>query len=448
MRRVIPAGVPPLCLLFTLVGGVGACGPAEESPTPAASAPEPSEDWGRDLLTTEVIIDLADPAAPVGVAHVTVAPSDTGTGLSLEAAGLDVQAVTTDGGSLRWERDLSDGSIDIGLPEGASAFTVEYTLTRMDYTFDGYMISGDTFIWPDYCSNLFPCHSDPADGLRFSVEVLNPPAGSTVVAPTELLPLDAPSYQLGFAVGDYTRHDLGTTTAGTKVVFYSLSTDSAEDIEAGTASFKDYVDTLESYLGPYPFGAETGAKSVRWCEEGGCAYAGMEEHPYFDVSDGSVNDPTVFSHEAAHAWFGDGIRLECWGEDLVFSEGTASYLEIAVIGLVDGEEAANADITYYEEWLAESQLTGDDHVVWPDSCDAVDTYDIWYSVTYSRGALFWIEVEKAVGREVLLSALGDFTAERLGGTASMGELLDAVHTSTGFDPWPLAEGWLRSTAMP
>jgi aminopeptidase N len=31
-------------------------------------------------------------------------------------------------------------------------------------------------------------------------------------------------------------------------------------------------------------------------------------------------------HEAAHGWFGDGVRLRCW-EDFVLSEGTASHLD-------------------------------------------------------------------------------------------------------------------------
>ena len=260
--------------------------------------------------------------------------------------------------------------------------------------------------------------------------------------------MDAPSYMLGFSVGSYTRRELGTTTAGTSVVFYATPDDDAADVDAGVASFLRYVDTLEGLFGPYPFGAEVGAKSVRWCEEGNCEYAGMEEHPYFDVSDGSVYDPTVYAHEAAHAWFGDGVRLGCWGEDLVMSEGSASYLEVALLALVDGDAAAQADIDYYKQWLAESRAAGDDQVVWPDTCDAVNTYDLWYDVTYSRGALYWLDVEEQVGREALLGAFADFAAAHLGEAASMGDLLDAVEASTGFDPYPLAEIWLRSTELP
>lgn len=443
MFVIHPAARFPLVLSACLC--VPACGgeSPDDTPTPEVAA---AEDWSRDIQSMDLEVNVATLEA---TATLVIAPSDTSSGLSLEAQGLEILEVTSgEGVSLDWLRDESDGSLDIGVPLGESTLTITYTLTEMDYSFDGYMSSGDSFIWPYYCGNLFPCHSDPADGLRFEVHVSGVPDGQTVVAPTEVITLDAPSYQLGFSVGPYTRRELGTTSAGTSVVFYSLPDDSEADIEAGTGHFRDYIEELEKWFGPYPYGSETGAKTVIWCEEGNCEYAGMEEHPYFDVSDGSIYDPTVFAHEASHAWFGDGTRLECWGEDLVMSEGSASYLEIAILGNVDGENAAMADVQYYQEWLAYSRATGEDYVVWPDTCDEADTYDIWYAVTYSRGALFWYDIEVEVGREALLAAFGDFLASHLGQTTSMGVLLDTVHTSTGFDPWPLAEIWLRSTNLP
>ena len=41
------------------------------------------------------------------------------------------------------------------------------------------------------------------------------------------------------------------------------------------------------------------------------------------------------AHEAAHGWFGNGVRLRCW-EDFVLSEGTASYLAARVLEEVAG----------------------------------------------------------------------------------------------------------------
>lgn len=441
-----PAAIVRIALaLGGLAGGPWGCR-QNQAAKDSSQDSQPAEDWSRDIQTTELRVDVSDRSAS---ATVQVAAQDGASSLSLEAQGLEIDTIVdADGDEIDWSRDTQDQSIDLSLPEGVSTVVIDYTYPEMGYSFDGYMVSGDTFLWPDFCGNLFPCHSDPADGLRFSVDVSGLDEGETAVVAQTLLPFDAPAYMLGFAVGDYTRNDLGTTAAGTDVVFYSAATDDPASVAYGTASFKDYVDTLEGLFGPYPFGTEMGAKSVQWCAEGDCEYAGMEEHPYFDVSDGSVYDPTVYSHETAHAWFGDGIRLGCWGEDLILSEGSASYLEVAIIGLVDGESAAQADIDYFKAWLADSRAAGDDHVVWPESCDAVETYDIWYDVTYSRGALFWLDVEDEVGRTALLNAFADFVGAYLGQTTSMGDLLDTVSASTGFDPWPLAEIWLRSTDLP
>jgi aminopeptidase N len=50
----------------------------------------------------------------------------------------------------------------------------------------------------------------------------------------------------------------------------------------------------------------------------------MEHHPYWHVS-GAQRNLLVNAHEAAHGWFGDGVRPRCW-EDEVVSEGVADYL--------------------------------------------------------------------------------------------------------------------------
>lgn len=449
----IPFGVRTRTTVGSLSTGQGlalslslflvACGAPEATPTPGPLGPEART---RDIETTRLKLDVS---ALTGQATIQVKASTEDVGLSLETQGLGIQSVTLeDGSALTWRQDGTSGWLDIDLPTDQTTVVVKYTFEQKGFTFDGYMTDGDSFLWPNFCGNLYPCHSDPDDGLRFGVEVTGLPEGSLAVAPKDLIALPAPAYQLGLTVGQFTRHDLGATSDGTRVVFYSQPTDLPADVAAGTGHFRDYVDVFEQYFGTYPFGPEVGAKSAIWCDGGGCAYAGMEEHPYFDVSDGSVNDPTVFTHETSHAWFGDGVRLECWGEDLVMSEGTASYLEIAILGLVDGPEAAQADVQYYQDWLAESIDAGEDAVVWPDSCDEVDTYSIWYAVTYSRGALFWMDVEAQVGQIPLLQALAVFANAHLGSTGTLQDLLDTVAEETGFDPSPLAYTWLKSTDIP
>ena len=98
----------------------------------------------------------------------------------------------------------------------------------VDYRFQAYAgfrgwnpERGLTFIWPYYCSNLFPCDPDPADGQQFSMAVTGYAPGLTAIYPAEI-PADAPSYMPGIAIGDYTHTDLGTTSSGVQISVWSL----------------------------------------------------------------------------------------------------------------------------------------------------------------------------------------------------------------------------------
>jgi hypothetical protein len=113
--------------------------------------------------------------------------------------------------------------LDIGVPVSTSpsTVTIDYGFPERS-TFDGWLPSlGVTFLWPYFCSNLFPCHSDPKEGATYSLRVTGAAPGLTVVAPTRI-PNPAPSYMPAFAVGDYRYVRLGSTDAGTEVGYYVL----------------------------------------------------------------------------------------------------------------------------------------------------------------------------------------------------------------------------------
>ena len=72
-------------------------------------------------------------------------------------------------------------------------------------------------------------------------------------------------------------------------------------------------------------------------------------------------------HEAAHGWFGDGIRIACW-EDFVLSEGTATYLAGRALDVVAPTVGAAVWAGYASDLAG---IPGTD-VVWPQSCGAID----------------------------------------------------------------------------
>jgi aminopeptidase N len=184
--------------------------------------------------------------------------------------------------------------------------------------------------------------------------------------------------------------------------------------------------------------------SVDW---GAGAFGGMEHHPFWHVSRDSMGDAETHVHEAVHGWFGDGIRIACW-EDLTLSEGTTTYLTARAIEAVRGEAAGDEVWASYEARL-DGVIASDDRIARPEGCNEVDVLkDLWNDVVYVKGAFFYRAVEAEIGRDAMDRVLRDFYAAHGGGAASVEDMLTAIEDGTGFDPEPLAAGWLRAEGRP
>jgi aminopeptidase N len=405
----------------------------------------PVADLSRDVVESRLALDLSTHR---GTIDLTVAGSITSAGVSFEIGDLTITSV-----SALAEDDVvplvytaTAGQLDIGVAPGIDpiAIRVEYAFVDHD-ALEGWVAArGVSFLWPTFCGNLFPCHSSPADGSTFALTVTGAPAGSTVVYP-EAIPGSAPSYMPAIAVGDYTYERIGVTPAGTEVGFWYLPGE-AETMRAGTRDLDDTFALYETTLGAYTFGDRVGSVSAPW---GPAAYGGMEHHPYWHVATGALGDAEVHAHEAAHGWFGNGVRIACW-EDFVLSEGVTSYLAARALEHAGGAEAGTAVWAAYRTRL-ESAVASGDTIALPDAtCDEIDiaASPLWSNIPYMKGAFFLRAVESAVGRSALDAALRAFYTEHVGRAARMQDLLDTIETETGLDPGALADDWLRSLGIP
>ncbi len=401
----------------------------------------PAEDWTRDVLATGLELDLTTYA---GRATIDLAPSTTSTSASFDVAGLDVTGVSDTTGQAVFM--ITSGRLDVAVPPGAAPpqLTIDYSFTRRPANgFDGYLTSNVTFLWPTFCGNLFPCKPDPDDGSTFTLTVTGVPAGDLAVFPG-VIPGDAPTYMPAIAHGDYVKEILGTTTLGTTVNVWYFTGDGAAAM-TGTADMVAWFDWYEQTYGPYLYGSDVGSVSANW---GPGAYGGMEHHPYWHVARGAMSDPVTHAHEAAHGWFGNGVRIRCW-EDFVLSEGTVSYMAARAIEEAGGTAAGDAVWADYQAELDYAVANGDT-IAWPDTCNAIDIISdpLWSSIPYMKGAFFYRAVEQQVGRPALDAALAAFYSANAGRAAGMADMLAAIQGETGFDPTTLADGWLRSLGTP
>jgi aminopeptidase N len=251
---------------------------------------------------------------------------------------------------------------------------------------------------------------------------------------------DAPAYQLAWATGMYTMTMLGTTTAGTQVAVWTLPGDETA-AAMGTAHLKDVFDWYEKTYGAYTFGSLVGSVDVVW---GPGQYGGMEHHPMWHIANIAMGDELTHAHEAAHGWFGDGIRIKCW-EDFVLSEGSADYLSARALGAVEGQAAEDAVWAGYAPILNGSAANG---VAWPDGCGVIDPLANFSEVPYEKGSHFLKALETRVGRAMLDTALAQFHSTWHGKAAGMQDLLDTVMTVTGYDATACAQMWLKSPTLP
>ena len=248
---------------------------------------------------------------------------------------------------------------------------------------------------------------------------------------------------LGMAVGAYQQMMLGTTRAGTQISAYHFAGQEGST-QMGVAYLRESFDWYEQNLGPYMFGNHAASVSVLW---GPGAYGGMEHHPFWHVGADSLADPITHVHEAAHGWFGNGVRIRCW-EDFVLSEGTVSYLQAHVTGAIKGQAAEDA---VWADMMAElsAAVRQRDHAAWPPTCGQVDVLrDLYDSIPYMKGAFFYKNVEAQIGRPAMERVLARFYTTWKGKAAGMQDMLDTITAETGFDPGPLAQAWLRSMGIP
>ncbi|MCW5805260.1 MAG: peptidase M1 [Deltaproteobacteria bacterium] len=411
-----------------------ACGdPSSGEPDAAPLTPTPNP--AREVIATNLSFDVTLHTA---MAVIELGPSAE-PGATLEIGDLGIQSVAVGEAALAFR--VADKKLDLALPasDGSTSVAITYMWNAHE-GFEGASANGYTLIWPYFCGNLFPCHSDPADGTTFTLALSGIPAGKTAVFPATIA-AQAPSYQIAWSIDEYTDLPLGTTTAGTQIVMSHRPNEAAR-AAAGGANLVAAFDWMEKTIGPYRFGNVAGGVSVRWPAG---AFGGMEHHPRWHVAAAALGDEETQVHEAAHGWFGDGIRIRCW-EDFVLSEGTVTYLAGRALDVVAPAVGAAVWTSYANEVAT---VRGTDPV-WPQSCGRVDVIadNLFTRAPYLRGAFFYRGLADRLGAGVVDQVLAAFYTAHAGGAATMADMLSTIQTVTGYDATACADTWLKSTTTP
>lgn len=407
----------------------------------ACQGEEAADDRALDVQHMALSLDLERRTA---TATLDVLPALTageeGGKINLDIGDLEITGLSLNGEALP---DRPQARLRLQTGAEAQQIRVDYRFQPKDH-FVGWMPDrGLTFIWPYFCGNLFPCHPAVSDGLTFSLALSGVPAGQTALY-GERIDTEAPPYMVGLAVGDYTGDVLGVTQNGTEISAWSLPGD-RERMLVGTANLAAAFDYLEQTYGPYAFGDRAGTVGVDWDYIGG-----MEHHPFWHSSRDYLGNPEIHTHEAAHGWFGDGVRIACW-EDLVLSEGTTTYISARAVSASGGPDLFDG---YATELHIVCNNDRTNVAAMPGTCGEIDILHdpLWSMIPYMKGACFYEEVAELIGAEPLDRIISAFYLEHLGEAATMQQMLD--HIAASVTPAEaaridgLATEWLKTAACP
>jgi len=333
---------------------------------------------------------------------------------------------------------MSQSRTLIEVPSQTMPVTLEITYIISQGGSTGWLAGGQTLTWPADCGRLFPCEPAPARGRLYTLSLEGLSAGDVAIHPTHL-GTAAPAYQVAWAVGPYLKRSLGHTPAGTEVLSWHQAPDEAA-VRKGTANLVETVAWLEQTLGAYAYGPQIGAVIV----PDSASNLAMEHHPFWHVPASRGSTALIHAHEAAHGWFGNGVRIQCW-EDLVLSEGTASYLAAKSVGAVQGAVAeAQVWLGYAARLDAASRsIQGP---VLKSTCGSVNVEDadLLTPLTYMRGAFFFKRVEEKVGSEALLAALASFYIAHAGDSVRMMALVRHIEQQTAITLIDEVSTWLTA----
>ena len=200
----------------------------------------------------------------------------------------------------------------------------------------------------------------------------------------------------------------------------------------GTAHLTAAFDYLERTYGPWRFGDHAGSVEVDWNNHDGVIdwsdVGGIEHHPFWHIASFSMSSEEVHIHEAAHGWFGDGVRFACW-EDLVLSEGTTTYITAQAARAVG---APDFFPMYVDELQIICRNDRTNTAAMPGTCNEIDilTDPLWSMIPYMKGACFYKEVSDLIGEEALDQVIAAFYAEHAGSAATMQDMIDDLSAAT------------------
>lgn len=348
---------------------------------------------------------------------------------------------------------MKDGRLVVSAP-GARKLDISYRVRPTDDT-NGYGLVRDrhagrmwTLTWPYNTGALFPSSSRPHDGATAKVTVRTTRGEQVVSAGKKHsdgsfhLDKEVPAYAIAFYTGRFA--DGGTTRRrhGVDVRLHGLGhkvPDGTRELVRTTVA--KAVEFFSHWLGPYPFGGHLNVVEIE------SAYGGMEHAGAVAVGVGQGKADTVEAgvHEAAHHWFGDGVRIAHWGE-LWMSEGFTNYATFRFFRAHEGEAKFRALLDAAKDALREQLAKHRTQALRGARTTDPQAGLTW--VPYMHGAWMLRMLEVKLGSAVLDALLGAWFRAKRHDAVDTEAFIGFAERATGERLRPFFDAWDHLHAMP
>lgn len=249
------------------------------------------------------------------------------------------------------------------------------------------------------------------------------------------------SYLLAFAVGDFSKQEL-TSSSGVPIINYYYPSDSAK-VEPTYRYTKRIFDFLEAEIGvPYPW------QNYKQVPVHDFLYAGMENTTMTIFSDGFMTDSTAFidknyvnvnAHELAHQWFGN-LVTEKNGNHHWLHEGFA---------------------TYYA-YLAEKEIFGNDYFYWKlfntakvlhatsekEQGESLLNPDASSLTFYEKGAWALVMLENEIGATNFKLGIQNYLNKHKFKNVTVLDLITEMEAASGKDLSDFFKLWIQEENFP
>ncbi|MCB9295212.1 MAG: leukotriene A4 hydrolase C-terminal domain-containing protein [Lewinellaceae bacterium] len=310
-----------------------------------------------------------------------------------------------------------------------------------------------TFNEPIGARSIFPCQDTPMNQFTYSAEI-QVPAGLIALMSSEDNPRKKsnngsysfnmekpiPTYLWSLMIGDFKYIPTGQRTG-----IYAEE----ENLEAASKEFSEFekmIQAGEKVFGPYQWTRQDliilPAVSFSFSAmENPCLFVASD---YMITGDRSLN--FINAHELAHGFFTNIIPNRTWIDLPVANEGFTEYLRYLILMEAYGE--ASAQQQAYIDYMEAIELVKEAFPETPIYQRAVaHPGETLNPIAYHKGFLFWLKVEKDIGRDRIVEVVRQHTenGHRTSSISTEG-LLSAVYgrdvTVDEFEPWLLARGYI------